>query len=117
MALIGQSIAEFDFFPDAPPAIVGELTTGQTVNIELWKDGVAVSISASGCDEINSTGRYSWSTGGISTLSASREQFHWRMSTSGLVQTDEGDFVLVSHENHDSGMPSIDNKSSYIIQN
>ena len=49
MALIGQSIAEFDFFPDAPPAIIGELTTGKTVVIELWKDGVAVSISASGC--------------------------------------------------------------------
>lgn len=116
MALIGQSIAEFDFFPDAPPAIIGELTTGKTVNIELWKDGVLVSISASGCIEINSTGRYSWSTGGIATLSASREQFHWRMSD-GLGDTDEGDFVLISYENRDSGMPSLSNQSLYIIQN
>ena len=117
MALIGQSIAEFDFFPDAPPAIVGELITGQTVNIELWRDGVAVVIATSGCTEINSTGRYSWSTGGIATLTASREQFHWRMSTSGLAQTDDGDFVLISHEDRDGGMPSLNDKGSYIVQN
>lgn len=114
MALIGQSIAEFDFFPDAPPAIIGELTTGKTVNIELWKDGTVVSISASGCSEINTTGRYSWSTSGIATLAASREQFHWRMSD-GEGGTDEGDFVLASHENRDAGMPSLLNPSSYIV--
>lgn len=115
MALIGQSIAEFDFFPDAPPAIVGELTTGKTVNIELWKDGVTVSINTSGCSEINGTGRYSWSTSGIPVLTASREQFHWRMSD-GLGDTDNGDFILISHEDRDGGMPSLNNKSSYIVQ-
>lgn len=115
MTLIGQSIAEFDFFPDAPPAIVGELITGQSVNIELWEDGAVVSLVSSGCDEINSTGRYSWSTGGIPTLSASRQQFHWRMSDGS--NTDEGDFVLISHENRDGGMPSLNDKSSYIVQN
>ncbi len=114
MPLIGNSIAEFDFFPDAPPAIVGELVTGQTVNIELWENGVAVSVSASGCTEIDATGRYTWSTGGIPTLSASRQQFHWRMSTSGLVNTDEGDFALKSKENRDGGMPSLTNQSSYL---
>lgn len=115
MALIGQSIAEFDFFPDAPPAIVGELVTGQSVNIELWEDGTSVSLSASGCDEINNTGWYSWSTSGIPTLTASRQQFHWRMS--GGAGTDEGDFVLIAHENRDGGMPSLLNPSSYIVQN
>lgn len=115
MGLIGQSIAEFDFFPDAPPAIVGELMTDQTVNIELWEDGSGVAISSSGCTEINSTGRYSWSTGGIPTLTASRQQFHWRMSDG--TNTDEGDFVLIAHENRDGGMPSLNNKNSYIIQN
>lgn len=115
MALIGQSIAEFDFFPDAPPAIVGELVTGQIVNIELWEDGSSVSITSSGCVEINATGRYSWSTNGISTLTASRQQFHWRMSDG--TNEDEGDFVLVSHENRDGGMPSLSNPDSYIIQN
>lgn len=115
MALVGQTIAEFDFFPDSPPAIVGELVTGQTVNMELWEDGSPVSISASGCAEINSTGRYSWSTGGIATLSASRQQFHWRMSDG--ANTDEGDFILISHENRDGGMPSLNNPDSYIVQN
>ncbi len=115
MALIGQSIAEFDFFPDSPPAIVGELVTGETVNIELWENGTGVSLVGSGCTEINATGRYSWSTSGIPTLTSSRQQFHWRMSDG--VNSDEGDFVLVSHENRDGGMPSLNSKSSYIIQN
>lgn len=112
MALIGQSIAEFDFFPDSPPAIVGELVTGQTVNIQLWENGNLVSISSSGCAEIDTTGRYSWSTIGIATLTASRQQFHWRMTDG--TNTDDGDFVLISHENRDGGMPSLNNKSSYI---
>lgn len=115
MGLIGQSIVEFDFFPDAPPAIVGELVTGQTVNIELWEGSGVVAIASSGCSEINSTGRYSWSTGGIATLTASRQQFHWRMSDG--VNTDEGDFVLISHENRDGGMPSLTDPNSYIVQN
>lgn len=115
MALIGQSIAEFDFFPDSAPAIVGELITGQAVNIELWENGTAVAVTSSGCTEINNTGRYSWSTSGIPVLTASRQQFHWRMSDGS--NTDEGDFVLVSHENRDGGMPSLLNPNSYIVQN
>ena len=113
MALVGQSIAEFDFFPDSPPAIVGELVTGQSVNIQLWENGNLFSISSSGCTEINSTGRYSWSTSGIQVLTASRQQFHWRMTDG--TNTDEGDFVLIAHENRDGGMPSLDDKSSYIV--
>lgn len=115
MALIGQTIAEFDFFPDSPPAIVGELVTGQSVNIELWENGSAVSIASSGCSEINTTGRYSWSTSGVPTLTSSRQQFHWRMSDGS--NTDEGDFVLISHENRDGGMPSLNDKDSYIVRN
>lgn len=115
MALIGQSIAEFDFFPDAPPAIVGELVTGESVNIELWEDGVAVSITSSGCTEIDSTGRYSWSTSGIPVLTSSRQQFHWRMTDGS--NTDDGDFVLKSNENSDGGMPSLNSQGGYIIQN
>lgn len=115
MALIGQTIAEFDFFPDSPPAIVGELVTGQVVNIELWEDGVAVTIPSSGCSEIDATGRYSWSTSGIPVLTASRQQFHWRMSDG--TNTDNGDFILISHENRDGGMPSLLDPDSYIVQN
>lgn len=115
MALIGQSIAEFDFFPDAPPTIIGELVTGQTVNIQLWESGVLISIASSGCTEIGNTGRYSWSTSGIPTLTASRQQFQWQMSDG--TNTDEGDFMLISHENRDGGMPSLNDKDSYIVQN
>jgi hypothetical protein len=114
MSLYGTSIVELDFFPDSAPAIVGELTTGQTVAIELWENGVSVPITASGCAEINTTGRYSWSTSGITTLTASRQQFHWRMSDGS--NTDEGDFVLVAHESKDGGMPSVSSPSSYIVQ-
>lgn len=114
MGIIGQSIAEFDFFPDAPPAIVGELVTGQVVNIQLWEDGSIVSIPSSGCAEIDATGRYSWSTSGIVSLTASRQQFHWRMTDG--VNTDDGDFVLISHENRDGGMPSLIDKGSYILK-
>lgn len=113
MALIGQSIAEFDFFPDSPPAIIGELVTGETVNIELWENGTGVVLVGSGCTEINATGRFSWSTSGVPVLTASRQQFHWRMSDG--VNSDEGDFVLVSHENRDGGMPSLNDKSSYLV--
>ena len=116
MPLYGQTIAEFDFSPDAPPSIVGSLTTGQTVNIALWENGSGVSISASGCTEIGSTGRYTWSTSGIPTLSTSRKQFHWRMDD-GAGGTDDGDFMLVARENRDGGMPSLNSPSDYIIQN
>jgi len=110
------SYPEFDFFPEAPPAIVGNLLTGRTANIEVWQSGALVSVVSSVCSEVGGTGRYSWSTGNIPTLSASREQFHWRMSDDS-GNTDEGDFILVSNENRDSGMPSLSNPSSYIVQN
>lgn len=114
MALIGQSIAEFDFFPESPPAIIGELVTGQTVNIELWENGTPIVLSASGCNEIDETGRYSWSTSGIPVLTASRQQFHWRMSDGS--NTDNGDFVLISHEGEDGFMPSLNATGTYIKQ-
>ncbi len=113
MALIGQSLAEFDYFPDSPPAIVGTLVPSGTVNIELWENGISVLPASSGCTEINTTGRYSWSTSGLTSLTASRQQFHWRMSDGS--NTDEGDFVLISHENRDGGMPSLNNPSSYLV--
>ena len=115
MGLVGTSIVELDFFPDAPPAIVGELVTGGTVNMELWHDGSGVAPTASGCNEINATGRYSWSTGNIATLAASRMQYHWRMADN-FGNTDEGDFVLLSPEGQDGMMPSLNDQSSYIQQ-
>jgi len=115
MSVIGPVILEYDYFPDAAPAIVGGLVTGQTVNIQLWENSNLITVLSSGCLEIGSTGRYSWSTSGLPTMTASRQQFHWRMSDG--INEDDGDFVLISHENYDGGMPSLKNKGSYIIQN
>lgn len=115
MSIVDQTIIELDFWPDSPPAVVGTLATGQNVHIQLWENGDEVSIASSGCSEINGTGRYSWSTSGIPVLTSSRQQFHWRMSDG--INIDEGDFILTTHENQDGGMPSINDKDSYIIQN
>jgi len=113
MSAIGQSVLEFNFFRDAPPTIIGTLVTGQTVNIELWDNGVLVDVSSSGCGEIGNTGRYSWSTSGTPPLTSSRQQYHWRMSDGS--NTDEGDFVLISYENKDGGMPSLSDQSDYLV--
>ena len=114
MAVMGSTITEFIFFPDAPPSIVGELVTGKTVTIELWQDGVAVSLGDNSCTEIDNTGQYTWSLGNIATLSASRVQYHWRMlDTEG--NSDQGDIVLISQENRDGMMPSIASPTTYLV--
>lgn len=108
-------IAEFNFFPDSPPDIVGELVTGIDVNIELWQDGVSVALASSGCSEIDDTGRYSWSVGsGVTALTNRRQQYHWRMTDSG-TNSDQGDFALLATASDDGNMPPLDNKGSYII--
>lgn len=115
MPIFGESIQELDFFPPSPPAIVGELSTGGTVTIELWIDGVEVTDLVSNvASEINSTGRYSWSTGNLKGISATRVQFHFRMTDSVSSDTDEGDFILKTLEGRDGGMPSLNDPDSYI---
>jgi len=115
MPIFGESIQELDFFPPSPPAIIGELTTGGTVTIELWIDGVAFTdITSNVCAEINGTGRYSWSTGNIETIDSSRVQFHFRMTDSVSSDTDEGDFILKTLEGRDGSMPSLRDPDSYI---
>lgn len=109
-----MALVEYEFSLIEPISIIGDFTTGETVNIELWKDGVAQNISPSGCSEINATGKFAWSTGNIAVLTASRVQYHWRMSTSGMATIQEGDFILKSIEGDDGMMPSLNNKDSYI---
>lgn len=119
MAAVGSSFQRLEFNPESPPAVVGELPTSGTVTIELWVDGVDVTseVTSVSCMEINSTGRYSWSTGNIPTLSSSQRQYHWRMTDSVSSEIDEGDFILFQREARDGLMPSLTNKASYIIQN
>lgn len=116
MANIGCTIQELEWFPDDAPAIVDELPTGGTVNIQIWIDGNDVTpVGASGCNEINATGKYSWSTGNIASLGGSRVQYHYRM-IDGIGNEAQGDFVLFARESDDGAMPSLNNQSSYIRQ-
>ncbi len=111
-----MAINIFDYFPDAPVAIVGELTTGETVTIELWEDGVAVTgLVSNACPEINATGKFTWSTSNIPVMISSRQQFHWRMTEQSASGTFEGDFILQAPENNDGGMPSLNDPDSYIL--
>jgi len=115
MPLIGESYPDYEYSLDEPSAIVGELVTGISVTIELWVDGVIQTVTSSTCTEIGNTGRFSWSLGNIPVLTGSRVQYHWRMSDGG-ANSDEGDFILFNRENVDGGMPSLNDKSSYIQQ-
>jgi len=108
-------LIEYDYSLESPVSILGEFTTGETVNIELWVSGVLQSIASSGCEEVDSTGWFSWSTSNIASLSASRVQYHWRM-TDGSANTAEGDFLLKSIEGDDGFMPSLLNQDSYILR-
>jgi len=70
---------EYEYNPDAPPAIVGELTSGAIGTIQVWQDGVELNLPISGCQELDSTGKFAWSTAHLPKPLASREQFHWQM--------------------------------------
>lgn len=113
MPILGGSIPEYEFNPDAPPSVVGQLTTGRTVTIEVWQNGQSVSITSNVCNEIGSTGKYSWSTGNILTVAGTRNQYQFRM-TDDMGDTDDGEFILATHEGDDGQMPSLNNKTSYI---
>lgn len=109
-----MTIREYIYFPDISASIVGSFQTGQTVTIEVWSDGQAVSITSGSCSEVGTTGIYSWSLSNIASISEGRVQYHWRMSD-GLGNTVEGDFILRSYESQDGGMPSLSSMSEYIV--
>lgn len=113
MAVVGPSIPVYKWYPDAPPAAVGTLVTGKSVTIDLWKDGVSVTVTDSSCVEIGDTGRYTWSLANLPRLVQSREQYHWRM-TSEDNDVDEGDFILEAIEGV-AEMPSLKDPSKYIV--
>jgi len=110
-----MAIREYDYLPDSPISIIGELTTGQTVTIEVWQDGVAVVLTSDVCSEIDATGKYSWSTINLPVLPTDRAQYHWRMDD-GAGNTVEDDFILQSIESTDGKMPSLRDPDSYILQ-
>ena len=110
-----MALTEYNFSLEEPASILGDFDSGRTVNIELWVEGTIQTITSSGCNEIDSTGKYAWLTSNIPTLSGSRVQYHFRM-TDDLSNEVEGDFLLKSIEGQDGLMPSLLDPDSYILR-
>jgi hypothetical protein len=107
-------LVEYDFSLTEPVSIAGNFDSGQTVTIELWRDGILQIITSNVCNEVNGTGKYEWFLSGIPVLLESKVQYHFCMSDL-LGNVQEGDFVLKSIEGGDDGnMPRLTDKSSYI---
>lgn len=108
-----MSLIEYNYSLDEPISIIGDFDTGRTVTIELWVNGVLQTITSNVCNEVDSTGKYTWSVSNIPVLVEGNVQMHWRM-TSDLDDVQEGDFLLKSIENEDGGFPR--DRSSYILK-
>jgi hypothetical protein len=118
MAVSG--IREVPYTPNSPDAITGELTGASGgVFIELWdENGVAASPQSSGCNRMGDTDFYAWPVSGLTSVPDVRSFFHWRMTAaSGSSNAPEGDVVLFTVEGKDGQMPSLNDQSSYIVQN
>ncbi len=115
MPVVGPSIPEYQYYPDAPPSLIGKLTTGLNVVIELWKGSERVNLppTASGCSEIGNTGKYAWSLGQLPPVEKSREQYSFRMTDNGS-DFDEGDFIMVTSADV-VRLPSLTDMSSFLI--
>ncbi len=109
----GGMLMEYNYSSDEPISIIGDFDTGITVTIELWVDGVLQTIISNICNEVDATGKYTWSTANIPVLREGNVQYHWRMS-SNLGDTVEGDFLLKNAENTDGGHPR--DRGSYILK-
>jgi len=116
MASTGSLIRTYHYSVDDPPVIVGELAAGATVTITVWQSGVEQVLTSSGCTEIDTTGKFSWSTANLPVTTTSRAQYSYRMESLAGA-TDDGDFILITNEGKDGIMPSLNDKSSYIVQN
>jgi hypothetical protein len=114
MPVIGPSTPVFTYYPDSPPSILGELVTGLTVTIELWKGETLVELAegANVCEEVGNTGVYAWSTANLPPMRSGIEQFHYRMTGNDATQ-DEGDFILEA--DRIDAMPSLTDRASYIM--
>jgi len=106
-----MSLIEYDYSLSDPVSVYGNFDSGQTVTIELWRDGVLQTVTSNICDELDGTGKFEWLLSNIPVLSESKVQMHWRM-TDLLGDTVEGDFILKSVEGEDGNFPR--NKADYI---
>jgi len=105
-----MAIQEYQYDPTNSPAVVGTLTTGKTVTIEVWQvsDGVSsvVNLTSNSCGEIGNTGKYAFDTVNIPVLPGAPTQYHFRMND-GMGSTVEGDFIMKAMARNDGGMPRI----------
>lgn len=109
--ILTAGVPEYEFSPESPPSIIGELITGVSGYIEVWEGSQLVAVSSSGCAEIGTTGKFAWSTSNIPVLQHGRQQFHWQMSGGG--ETDDGDFVLRIYPTVNL-MPSLNDTEQYL---
>ena len=88
--------------PDYHPQIIGTLDNATTVNIQLWNiangANTLVSVASSGCYQIGDTGRWAWSTSGLSMYTANQRQYFYMM-TADNSDTFTGQFFLELPEN------------------
>ena len=117
-----SGIREIPYLPRSPEAVVaaiGPLASGG-VNIELWDENgnVPSALTSSGCNQLGDTDFFAWPISGLTFMTDTRAYFHWRMTAaSGSSSVGEGDIILFSVEGRAGQMPSLTNKSSYIIRN
>lgn len=112
-----SGILEIPYLRNSPQAITAELSPASGgVFIELWdENGTPEILASSGCNRFGNTNWYGWPVSGLAALEDPRAFFHWRMApVSGSTEA-QGDVVIYSVEGKDGGMPSLNDKSSYII--
>ncbi len=116
-----SGIREIPYLPRSPEAVVaaiGPLASG--VNIELWDENGSIpsALTSSGCNQLGDTNSFAWPISGLTVMTDTRAYFHWRMTAaSGSSNVGEGDIVLFTVEGRSGQMPSLNDKSSYIVQN
>lgn len=113
MSVIGPSIPVYDYYPDAPPCLVGILAGAVEATIEVWdaEDGSVVTLTEDACNAIGDTGKFSWSTQNMPAPAKTRKQYHYRMSGGG--KTDEGDFIIQVIQGLQQ-MPSLLDEDTYL---
>jgi hypothetical protein len=105
----------FTSYPDSPPSILGKLTTGLTVTVEIWRSDQLLELpeGAEMCPEVGDTGIYAFSTVHLPPTTRAREQYHFRM-TGRDDSTDEGDFILEAEDI--DALPSLNDRDSYMVK-